>query len=69
MKNINNNTFLFFLKGAAIEQGSSTPLMEAAQEGHVELVRFLLEQGIIPFKLIKLYYNSHSKNCPFCADI
>lgn len=31
--------------GAAIEQGSSTPLMEAAQEGHVELVRFLLEQG------------------------
>lgn len=69
MKNINNNTFLFFLKGAAIEQGSSTPLMEAAQEGHVELVRFLLEQGIIPFKLRKLYNNGHSKICPFCADI
>ena len=68
MKKINNNTLLFILKGAAIEQGSSTPLMEAAQEGHVELVRFLLEQGIIPFKLIKLYYNSRSKNCPFCAD-
>ena len=46
MKNINNTTLLFILKGAAIEQGSSTPLMEAAQEGHVELVRFLLEQGI-----------------------
>jgi len=62
MKNINNNTLLFILKGAAIEQGSSTPLMEAAQEGHVELVRFLLEQGILPFKLIKLYYNGHSKS-------
>jgi len=33
------------LIGAAIEQGSSTPLMEAAQEGHVDLVKFLLEQG------------------------
>lgn len=33
------------LLGAAIEQGSSTPLMEAAQEGHVDLVKFLLEQG------------------------
>ncbi|XP_058961953.2 ankyrin repeat domain-containing protein 17 isoform X2 [Pocillopora verrucosa] len=31
--------------GATIEQGSSTPLMEAAQEGHVDLVKFLLEQG------------------------
>ncbi|XP_048578543.1 ankyrin repeat and KH domain-containing protein 1 isoform X2 [Nematostella vectensis] len=31
--------------GADIEQGSSTPLMEAAQEGHVDLVKFLLEQG------------------------
>lgn len=41
----NDNTLLFILKGAAIEQGSSTPLMEAAQEGHVELVKFLLEQG------------------------
>ncbi|EDO41694.1 predicted protein, partial [Nematostella vectensis] len=29
--------------GADIEQGSSTPLMEAAQEGHVDLVKFLLE--------------------------
>ena len=33
------------LTGATIEQGSSTPLMEAAQEGHVDLVKFLLEQG------------------------
>lgn len=31
--------------GASIEQGSSTPLMEAAQEGHIDLVKFLLEQG------------------------
>ena len=37
--------FCVFLKGATIEQGSSTPLMEAAQEGHVDLVKFLLEQG------------------------
>lgn len=35
----------FFFIGASIEQGSSTPLMEAAQEGHVDLVKFLLEQG------------------------
>lgn len=31
--------------GAYIELGASTPLMEAAQEGHLELVRFLLENG------------------------
>lgn len=37
--------FCVFLTGATIEQGSSTPLMEAAQEGHVDLVKFLLEQG------------------------
>lgn len=37
--------FCVFSTGATIEQGSSTPLMEAAQEGHVDLVKFLLEQG------------------------
>lgn len=31
--------------GADIELGASTPLMEAAQEGHIELVKFLLENG------------------------
>lgn len=31
--------------GADIELGCSTPLMEAAQEGHVELVKFLLSKG------------------------
>ncbi|XP_060527199.1 ankyrin repeat domain-containing protein 17-like isoform X2 [Cylas formicarius] len=31
--------------GANIELGASTPLMEAAQEGHLDLVRFLLEYG------------------------
>ncbi|KAK6627845.1 hypothetical protein RUM44_010324 [Polyplax serrata] len=34
----------FLLKaGADLELGASTPLMEAAQEGHLELVRYLLE--------------------------
>ena len=32
--------------GADIELGASSPLMEAATEGHVDLVRFLLERGI-----------------------
>jgi hypothetical protein len=36
--------FLMFLKaGADLELGASTPLMEASQEGHLELVRYLLE--------------------------
>ena len=34
-----------FYEGADIEQGSSTPLMEASQEGHVDLVKFLLSKG------------------------
>lgn len=45
----------FLIKaGADIELGCSTPLMEAAQEGHLELVKYLLaagmcsEQGIKP---------------------
>jgi ankyrin repeat protein len=36
----------FLLKaGADIELGCSTPLMEAAQEGHLELVKFLINEG------------------------
>lgn len=31
--------------GANIELGASTPLMEAAQEGHLDLVKFLLLHG------------------------
>jgi len=31
--------------GADLETGCSTPLMEAAQEGQLELVKFLLQQG------------------------
>ena len=31
--------------GADIELGCSTPLMEAAQEGHLELVKYLLERS------------------------
>ncbi|XP_033224897.1 ankyrin repeat domain-containing protein 17-like isoform X3 [Belonocnema kinseyi] len=36
----------FLIKaGADIELGASTPLMEAAQEGHIDLVRYLLESN------------------------
>ncbi|KAK9744180.1 Ankyrin repeats (3 copies) [Popillia japonica] len=36
----------FLIKaGAHIERGASTPLMEAAQEGHMELVKYLLENN------------------------
>ncbi len=36
----------FLIKaGANIELGCSTPLMEAAQEGHMELVRYLLDHS------------------------
>ncbi|XP_066501518.1 ankyrin repeat and KH domain-containing protein 1 isoform X2 [Hoplias malabaricus] len=36
----------FLIKaGADIELGCSTPLMEAAQEGHLELVKYLLNNG------------------------
>ena len=33
------------LVGSDIELGASTPLMEAAQEGHADLVKFLIEKG------------------------
>lgn len=37
----------FLIKaGADIELGASSPLMEAAQEGHIELVRYLLENQV-----------------------
>ena len=36
----------FLIKaGAQLELGCSTPLMEAAQEGHLELVKYLLQAG------------------------
>lgn len=36
----------FLIKaGADIELGASTPLMEAAQEGHLDLVKYLLENN------------------------
>ena len=36
----------FLIKaGADLELGASTPLMESGQEGHLELVRYLLEAG------------------------
>ena len=37
----------FLIKaGADIEAGASTPLMEASQEGHLELVRFVPQQAL-----------------------
>lgn len=42
----------FLIKaGADIELGCSTPLMEAAQEGHLELVKYLLAAGKASFIL------------------
>lgn len=36
----------FLIKaGANIELGASTPLMESAQEGHIELTKYLLQNG------------------------
>jgi len=33
--------------GANLELGCSTPLMEAAQEGHVDLVKYLIASGLL----------------------
>lgn len=49
------------LVGASIEQGSSTPLMEAAQEGHVDLVKFLLEQGTLHF--VEIHSEQNPSRC------
>ena len=42
-RSLSLTTYILFQAGADIELGSSTPLMEAAQEGHLELVKYLLE--------------------------
>jgi len=38
---------LLINSGANLELGCSTPLMEAAQEGHVELVKYLIAAGML----------------------
>lgn len=44
----------FLIKaGADIELGCSTPLMEAAQEGHLELVKYLLAAGMYTVQMIR----------------
>lgn len=51
----------FLIKaGADIELGCSTPLMEAAQEGHLELVKYLLAAGM---ELFPLHTFVHIYNC------
>lgn len=45
----------FLIKaGADIELGASTPLMEAAQEGHLELVKYVF---ILLLNIIFLFVN------------
>lgn len=39
---------LLINSGANLELGCSTPLMEAAQEGHVDLVKYLIAAGALP---------------------
>uniref|UniRef100_A0A8C9N2Y0 Ankyrin repeat and KH domain containing 1 n=1 Tax=Serinus canaria TaxID=9135 RepID=A0A8C9N2Y0_SERCA len=47
----------FLIKaGADIELGCSTPLMEAAQEGHLELVKYLLAAGMCSQQELYLAY-------------
>ena len=41
--------------GADINLGQSTPLMEASQEGHIELVQFLIENGTILCLIFMIY--------------
>ena len=45
---------LLINSGANLELGCSTPLMEAAQEGHVDLVKFLIASGRLRKQLLPL---------------
>ena len=48
----------FLIKaGADLELGASTPLMEASQEGHLELVRYMLEAGASVAAITGKYQN------------
>lgn len=47
---------IFIKTDADIELGASTPLMEAATEGHADMVKFLLERGLYQSTLM----NRHS---------
>ena len=49
-------------KGADIEQGGSTPLMEAAQEGHLDVVSYLARyQHLFPPGTGQQARNLHSR--------
>ena len=37
---------IIIVTGADIEKGASTPLMEASQEGHIDIVKYLLDRGV-----------------------
>lgn len=54
----------FLIKaGADIELGCSTPLMEAAQEGHLELVKYLLAAGMEFFFFNRFNVSLQEKAC------
>ena len=43
---------ILLANGADINLGQSTPLMEASQEGHIELVQYLIENGRATDRLV-----------------
>ena len=53
------HTFLLFFRGANIEEVNDegyTPLMEAAREGHEEMVALLLSQGTLLLNFLLFFY-------------
>ena len=54
-----NYLLIFFFRGANIEEVNDegyTPLMEAAREGHEEMVALLLSQGTLLLNFLLFFY-------------